>query len=85
MFCIVHFFFFITQVWSKNTADHEEFMEDAIKILRGQSADIFPESVIDQLFKDTFESDISLTSSDEFVVDPLVFFNSEFGLEFCSL
>uniref|UniRef100_K1QPA5 Uncharacterized protein C16orf61-like protein n=1 Tax=Magallana gigas TaxID=29159 RepID=K1QPA5_MAGGI len=73
------------KVWSKNIADHEEFMEDAIKILQGQSADIFPESVIDQLFKDTFESDISLTSSDEFVVDPLVFFNSEFGLEFCKV
>lgn len=53
-------------------------MEDAVKILRGQSADLFPESVIDQLFKDTFESDIFLTSGDYFVVDPLVFFTSEF-------
>lgn len=60
-------------------------MEDAIKILRGQSAEIFPESVIDQLFKDTFESDIFLTSSDDFIVDPLVFFNSEFGQEIYSL
>lgn len=60
-------------------------MEDAIKILRGQSAEIFPESVIDQLFKDTFESDFFLTSSDDFIVDPLVFFNSEFGQEIYSL
>lgn len=60
-------------------------MEDAIKILRGQSVEIFPESVIDQLFKDTFESDIFLTSSDDFNVDPLVFFNSEFGQEIYSL
>lgn len=60
-------------------------MEDAIKILRGQSVEIFPESVIDQLFKDTFESDIFLTSSDDFIVDPLVFFNSEFGQEIYSL
>lgn len=60
-------------------------MEGAIKILRGQSAEIFPESVIDQLFKDTFESDIFLTSSDDFIVDPLVFFNSEFGQEIYSL
>lgn len=60
-------------------------MEDAIKILRGQSAEIFPESVIDQLFKNTFESDIFPTSSDDFIVDPLVFFNSEFGQEIYSL
>lgn len=60
-------------------------MEDAIKILQGQSADIFPESVIDQLFKDTFESDIFFTSSDDFAVDPLMFFNSEFGQDFDSL
>lgn len=60
-------------------------MEDAVKILRGQSADLFPESVIDQLFKDTFESDIFLTSADYFVVDPLVFFTSEFEQEINSL
>lgn len=77
--------FFFPQVWSENSQDHDDFVDDALKILRGESSDMFPESIIDQLFKDTFESDISLTSSDEFVVDPLVFFNSEFGLEFCSL
>lgn len=60
-------------------------MEDAVKILRGQSADLFPESVIDQLFKDTFESDIFLTSGDYFVVDPLVFITSEFEQEINSL
>eukprot|EP00105_Crassostrea_gigas_P029624 XP_011451617.1 PREDICTED: uncharacterized protein LOC105345234 [Crassostrea gigas] len=73
------------KIWSKNNAELDESMEDAVKILRGQSADLFPESVIDQLFKDTFESDIFLTSGDYFVVDPLVFFTSEFEQEINSL
>lgn len=81
-----YFLFLIwIQVWSKNNAELDEFKEDAVKILRGQSADLFPESVIDQLFKDTFESDIFLTSGDYFVVDPLVFFTSEFEQEINSL
>lgn len=83
-FCIF-FFLLLIQVWSKNNVELDEFMEDAIKILQGQSADLFPESVIDQLFKDTFESDIFLTSDDDFVVDPLVFFTSEFEQEINSL
>lgn len=70
--------FFLPQVWSENSTDHDDFMDDALKILRGQSSDMFPENVIDQLFKDTFESDIFLTSGDDFVMDPLFFLSPEF-------
>lgn len=65
--------FFFPQVWSENSQDHDDFVDDALKILRGESSDMFPESIIDQLFKDTFESDIFLTSGDDFAMDPLFF------------
>lgn len=70
--------FFLSQVRPEHSTDHAVFMEDALKILRGQSSDMFPENVIDQLFKDTFESDIFLTSGDDFAMDPLFFLSPEF-------
>lgn len=70
--------FFFPQVWSENSQDHDDFVDDALKILRGESSDMFPESIIDQLFKDTFESDIFLTSGDDFAMDPLFFLSPEF-------
>lgn len=70
--------FFLSQVRPEHSTDHADFMEDALKILRGQSSDMFPENVIDQLFKDTFESDIFLTSGDDFAMDPMFFLSPEF-------
>lgn len=70
--------FFLSQVRPEHSTDHADFMEDALKILRGQSSDMFPENVIDQLFKDTFESDIFLTTGDDFAMDPLFFLSPEF-------
>lgn len=78
LYRLYSFMFFFPQVWSENSQDHDDFVDDALKILRGESSDMFPESIIDQLFKDTFESDIFLTSGDDFAMDPLFFLSPEF-------